>query len=171
MARYYSTQRPVMPGGFPRKADVVEIKNFDAKTFCEEIGKEAWGYIEYQAELTKEEADAYELTLGGMKTYYCVTSSVDDKGKVKAAITNVIEAVCYVPELSDSLYTGQDFLDMCNGQPEIADQVFHAVNWQHPETYLDEQGDDELWQCKCGKWYWCYGVDKCPYCGAKKEVD
>ena len=69
MARYYSTQRPVMPGGFPRKADVVEIKNFDVKTFCEEIGKEAWGYIEYQAELTKEEADAYELTLGGMKTY------------------------------------------------------------------------------------------------------
>ena len=49
MARYYSTQRPVMPGGFPRKADVVEIKNFDVKTFCEEIGKEAWGYIEYQA--------------------------------------------------------------------------------------------------------------------------
>ena len=49
MARYYSTQRPVMPGGFPRKADVVEIKNFDMKTFCEEIGKEAWGYIEYQA--------------------------------------------------------------------------------------------------------------------------
>ena len=59
MARYYSTQRPVMPGGFPRKADVVEIKNFDAKTLCEEIGKEAWGYIEYQGELTKEEAEAF----------------------------------------------------------------------------------------------------------------
>ena len=99
MARYYSTQRPVMPGGYPKKADVVEIKNFDAKTFCEEIGKEAWGYIDYQGELTKDEADAYELVLGGMKTYYCVTSSVDDKGKVRAAITSVIDAV-YKPENS-----------------------------------------------------------------------
>lgn len=91
--RYYSTQRPVMPGGFPKKAAVEKIENFDTKTYCEEIGMEAWGYIECQEPLTKEEADAYELTLGGMKTYYCVTSSVDDKGKVMAAITNVIEAV------------------------------------------------------------------------------
>ena len=87
------------------------------------------------------------------------------------AYHNDKSAVCYVPELSDSAYTGQDFLDMCNGQPEIADQVFDAVDWQHPESYLDEQGDDELWQCKCGELYWCYGVDKCPHCGAKKEVD
>lgn len=53
-------------------------------------------------------------------------------------------AVCYVPEFPDTAYTGQDFLDMCNGQPEIADRVFEAVDWQHPSTYLDEQGDDEL---------------------------
>lgn len=85
------------------------------------------------------------------------------------AYHNDKSAVCYVPELSDSLYTGQDFLDMCNGQPEIADQVFDAVDWQHPESYLDEQDDEELWICRCGKWYWCYGVDKCPHCGAKKE--
>lgn len=87
------------------------------------------------------------------------------------AYHNDKSAICYVPELSYSAYTGQDFLDMCNGQPEIADQVFAAVDWQHPETYLDEQGYDELWQCKCGKWYWCYGVDKCPYCGAEKKED
>lgn len=92
--RYYSTQRPVMPGGFPKKEAVERIENFDKKEFCEEIGKEAWGYIEYGSTLTKEEADAYELTPGGMKTYYCVTTSVDDRGKVKVAVTNVIEAVC-----------------------------------------------------------------------------
>ena len=62
------------------------------------------------------------------------------------AYHNDKSAVCYVPELSDSAYTGQDFLDMCNGQPEIADQVFDAVDWQHPESYLDEQGDEELWR-------------------------
>lgn len=79
------------------------------------------------------------------------------------------ERVCYIPELSDSLYTRQNFLDMCNGQPEIADLVFEMVDWQHPETYLDEQDEEELWICECGKWYWCYGVDKCPYCGARRK--
>lgn len=94
MFRYYSTMRPVLPGSFPKKAIAEKIENFDTKTFCEEIGKDAWGYIEYREVLTKEEADAYELVLGGMKTYYCVTTSVNDKGKVLAAITDVIEAIC-----------------------------------------------------------------------------
>ncbi len=92
--RYYSTQRPVMPGGFPKKAAVEKIENFDTKTFCEEIGREAWGFIEYREPLTKEEADAYELTLGGMKIYWCVTTSVDNRGTVRAAITSFMEAVC-----------------------------------------------------------------------------
>lgn len=94
MFRYYSTQRPVMPNCFPKSRDAAKIENFDTKIFCEEIGRDAWGYVEYPAALTKEEADAYELTLGGMKTYYCVTTSVDDNGKVLAAITSVVDAVC-----------------------------------------------------------------------------
>lgn len=59
--RYYSTQRPVMPGSFPKSRTVRAIHNFDTKTFCEEIGREAWGYIDYEEALTKEEAEAYEL--------------------------------------------------------------------------------------------------------------
>lgn len=82
MVKYYSTQRPVMPGGFPKKAAVEKIENFDTKTYCEEIGREAWGFIEYREPLTKEEADAYELTLGGMKTFWCVTTAVYDTSKV-----------------------------------------------------------------------------------------
>ena len=49
MTRYYSTQRPVLPGGFPEKDKVERIQNFDHKEFCEEIGDEAWGFIEYSA--------------------------------------------------------------------------------------------------------------------------
>lgn len=61
--RYYSTQRPVMPGGFPKPqgSTVLEIKNFDVRTFCTEIGREAWGYIEYSDPLTEHEAASYEL--------------------------------------------------------------------------------------------------------------
>lgn len=59
--RYYSVMRPVMPGSYPKKAAVQEIENFNEKTFCEEIGREAWGYIDYSEELTESEAADYEL--------------------------------------------------------------------------------------------------------------
>lgn len=90
MARYYSTNRPIMPGGIPGNADIVEIRNFDRKVFCREIGREAWGYIECRKELP--DAEVYELTPASSKTYYCVTSSVDDRGVVRAVITAVIDA-------------------------------------------------------------------------------
>ena len=50
--RYYSTQRPVTPGSFPKPAGnkVVEIHNYDSKTYCEELGREVWGYIVYEDE-------------------------------------------------------------------------------------------------------------------------
>lgn len=91
--RYYSTQRPIIPGSYPNRVAVEAIHNFDTKTFCEEIGWEAWGYIEYSEPLTKEQAEAYELIQGGIKTYWCVTTSVDNRGRVIAAITDVKEAV------------------------------------------------------------------------------
>lgn len=102
MKRYYSTVRPVQPGGYPNRDGVEEIHNFDTKTFCEEIGREAWGYIDYREPLTKEQAEAYELTLGGMKTYWCVTTSVDDRGRVVANITNTVEAVSKPENSSES---------------------------------------------------------------------
>ena len=53
--RYYSTQRPIMPGSYPKPAGnpVVEIRNFDARVFCGEIGREVWGYIEYEQALVR----------------------------------------------------------------------------------------------------------------------
>ena len=62
--RYYSTQRPITPGSFPRVAfnAVKEIVNFERKTYCEEIGREAWGYIDYEKPLDRYDCNAYELT-------------------------------------------------------------------------------------------------------------
>lgn len=61
--RYYSTQRPIMPGSFPIHPGnkVLEIHNFDSKSYCEEIGREAWGYIEYEKPLARYDCDSYEL--------------------------------------------------------------------------------------------------------------
>ena len=63
--RYYSTQRPVDLGTFPKPADnpVMEIHNYDTDRRIPVEGArfEAWGYIEYQKPLTEKEASAYEL--------------------------------------------------------------------------------------------------------------
>lgn len=76
---------------------------------------------------------------------------------------------CYVPELSDTVYTREDFFRMCNDQDDIAEVVFGAVDWQHPETYLDEQfAEGEMASCKsCGKIFLSYEVKTCPYCGTE----
>lgn len=60
-AGYYSTQRPVGPGTFPKPQGnaVKEVFNFDSKTYCEEVGREAWGYIEYEKPLDPETAAGY----------------------------------------------------------------------------------------------------------------
>lgn len=63
--KYFSTQRPVMPGAYP-KAVTKEIVNFDSKSFCKEIERTAWGYITTARELTAEEISEYELVADPM---------------------------------------------------------------------------------------------------------
>ncbi len=87
--------------------------------------------------------------------------------KDEEAYENDKDKVCYVPELSDEAYTGKDFLDIA-GEQDLADELFDQVDWQHPETLWEEWWNyGELDKCqKCKKTFWCYGVDKCPHCGA-----
>lgn len=123
--RYYSTQRPVMPGGFPKKEAVAKIENFDTKTFCEEIGREAWGFIEYQEPLTKEQAVAYELIPDGMKMFWCVTTAVYDSGMVIANITDMVESVSK-PENDSKSTTRKD--------------IYHDwfESWKDAEAFVKE---------------------------------
>lgn len=62
--RYFSTQRPLGPGCFPKVQgnEVMEIENYDRKMFREEIGREAWGSIVYRHPLAEIDASIYELT-------------------------------------------------------------------------------------------------------------
>ncbi len=63
MYRYYSTQRPVDIGTFPKPADnkPVEIHNYDSRIPVEDGFMLAWGYLEYAKPLTEKEASDYEL--------------------------------------------------------------------------------------------------------------
>ena len=53
------------------------------------------------------------------------------------------DQVCYVPELSDEAYTRRDFLRICGGDEELAKICFYNVDWQSPETWMDEYEREE----------------------------
>lgn len=73
------------------------------------------------------------------------------------------DRVCYVPELFEAAYTRRDFLALCNGQEEFARACFYAVDWQHPETWLDEQFTMDEWELcpRCQRLYDMAG-ERCP---------
>jgi hypothetical protein len=86
------------------------------------------------------------------------------------------DRICYIPELSDSLYSRQDFLDMCRGQTEFADELFEGCDWQHPESLMNDWFVNNEWvECRyCGKLInygdGCNDI-KCPNCGKECEED
>lgn len=81
--RYYSTQRPIMPGSFPIHPGnkVLEIHNFDSKSYCGEIGREAWGYIVYEQPIHPEDAIDYELYPSPRKAKAVKLAGVDSWGR------------------------------------------------------------------------------------------
>lgn len=63
--RYYSIMRPIGIGTYPTGARVTNIVNFHERKYVDEIGREAWGYIEFSHTLSKQNQIAYELLPGG----------------------------------------------------------------------------------------------------------
>ena len=60
--KYYSTQRPVDIGTFPKSgAEPVNIKNYDSRMVVEGGAFRAWGELSYSIPLTQKQMDDYEL--------------------------------------------------------------------------------------------------------------
>ena len=71
-------------------------------------------------------------------------------------------------------YTAESFLDMCNGQKEMADELFEACDWQHPESLKEDWINNEEWkECEeCGKIFACDDLKiVCPHCGRVYEEE
>lgn len=60
MVRYYSVMRPVGIGTYP-EGKVIKFENYSEPTYCASIERTAWGYIDYEEELSEEMAKRYEL--------------------------------------------------------------------------------------------------------------
>ena len=62
MYRYYSTQRPVSIGTYPKDTGEPEtIVNFDQREMVDGGKAQAWGYLEYKEPLTAKQIASYEL--------------------------------------------------------------------------------------------------------------
>ncbi len=89
--------------------------------------------------------------------------------KDEDAYHNHKDKPCYIPELSIHVYTGNDFLELCKGQQEFADELFEGVDWQHPESLMEDWMRSNEWVlCECGNIV-NYGDGcndtRCPKCG------
>lgn len=58
--RYFSTERPVSIGTYPIDG-MISFVNYNERTYAEEIGREAWGELYYNRELSEKETRDYEL--------------------------------------------------------------------------------------------------------------
>lgn len=63
------------------------------------------------------------------------------------AFENRPDDVCYVPELSDTLYTKRDFVNIAYGNEDLAKDLFETVDWQSPESLLTEWEFDSYVLC------------------------
>ena len=125
------------------------------------------------------ECDVADLEEMGYRVFlqvgtYDKTGGIDRKWyrqgfivKDEEAFLHYPDQVCYVPELGDEVYTRQDFLNLCNGQEDFAEACFYGVDWQSPETWIDEQlrEDEWGWCDSCKKFYRMDGeAIPCPVC-------
>ena len=94
--RYYSTQRPIGPGTFPKPQGnaVKEVFNFDSKTYCEEVGREAWGYIEYEQPIDPQAAADYFLVADGVGCTGCVHEAASRAARPLQAPSGRGEVIC-----------------------------------------------------------------------------
>lgn len=98
--RYYSTQRPIVPGSVPGDG-LTEVHSFEFCQYVPEIDREAYGWAEYDRRLLNYEIDSYELTPAGMRIWWSVITSEKD-GKTTARLGPVSEAVEQPTRLSKS---------------------------------------------------------------------
>ena len=95
--RYYSTQRPVSAGTYPKPKDnpAMLIHNYNERQYVTEIGRLAWGYIEYAYTscfflIKKASGNMYTWKNGN---YQHVGANIQKSIKIDAETLEIIEAV------------------------------------------------------------------------------
>ena len=56
-------------------------------------------------------------------------------------------------------YTGDDFIEACNGDEKLGERLFWFCDWQHPSSAVDELNDEDNENVM---------DEPCPFCGANE---
>lgn len=136
MFRYYSILRPITPGAYPKPADnpAMLIHNFDKREYVGKIGREAWGYAEYNTPLTKEQIEAFD---------FVAESSGEDKETICKLLCKVLQKTRGAADLVSLTYDGESEIvtaafeggtkkinvSMDSGTAMIRDIVNHCFCW------------------------------------------
>lgn len=80
-------------------------------------------------------------------------------------------SICYVPENAESnkdQYSRSRLLALVHGDESLCTQLFETLEWQFPETLIDENVRDGLWgKCEaCGRYHDTEDKEmtECPHC-------
>jgi len=46
--------------------------------------------------------------------------------------------ICYIPKLTNKIFTGEDIIEVCKKEKDLAEFVFEIIDWQHPSTVFEE---------------------------------
>ena len=118
---------------------------------------------------------SYKPAKGGATAV--IKRGATEQGRVfkdERAFVKYKKKVCYIPELHDGGYTRQDFLDICGGREDFAAICFEVVDWQSPETWIEEQVQSGEWdECdKCGYFFSLHPAPAvCEKCGVALETE
>lgn len=100
----------------------------------------------------------------------------DDKPKPQpmkdpAIFVKTYHKICYIPENAESdedKYSYSRLLALVHGDHSLCRQLFDTLDWQFPETLIDENLRDGLWgECEaCGRYYDTNDeeITECPIC-------
>lgn len=91
--------------------------------------------------------------------------------KDSAIFVQTLHQICYIPENAESdkdKYSRSRILALVHGDHSLCRQLFDTLDWQFPETLIDENLRDGLWgECEaCGRYYCIEDEEmtECPIC-------
>lgn len=123
---YYGLSRPLTIGCFPIKENnrIIRVYNFGTKKYIEELGRDVWGYIEYEMPLSYFDVLDYELEAKKTETLHLRYMGTDSWGRYVYIDENKKlwkHLNCCIPreaciELGDALYSSCN--NCLDGEPD-----------------------------------------------------
>jgi len=121
--KYYSTQRPVDIGTFPKTDNApVRIVNFEERESVEQGHYRAWGYLVYDTPLTEKQIDDYELRAAPDNP------DVKDRMREQAQVVGKWEQAKRIPDIKRLTWWYPDFGDFIKKEFVTPEQMTERYN-------------------------------------------